>query len=83
MTDAEFFAGLTGGQNDFARAVAARRSTGRPSCLIGGLAINRYVGPVVSLDADFAVAASESLAEALRTARFAVEEFANELRGSP
>ena len=28
MSDAEFFTGLTGGQNDFAQAVAALRATG-------------------------------------------------------
>ena len=35
MIDAEFFAELTGGQNDFARAVEALRATGRAFCLKG------------------------------------------------
>ncbi len=35
MSDAEFFAELTGGQNDFARAVEALRAARRPFCLIG------------------------------------------------
>ena len=79
MSDAEFFAGLTGGQNDFARAVAALRGTGRAFCLIGGLAINHYVEPVVTLDADFAVAASGGVADALRAAGFSVEELPHSL----
>jgi hypothetical protein len=79
MSDAEFFAGLTGGQNDFARAVVALRATGRAFCLIGGLAINHYVEPVVTLDADFAVAASGGGADALRAAGFSVEEFPHSL----
>lgn len=79
MSDAEFFAGLTGDQNDFARAVAALRATGRGFCLIGGLAINHYVEPVVTLDADFAVAASGGVADALRAAGFSVEEFPHSL----
>jgi hypothetical protein len=80
MSDAEFFAGLTGGQNDFARAVAALRATRRDFCLIGGLAINHYVEPVVTLDADFAVAASGGVALALRNAGFLVEEFPHSLK---
>lgn len=79
MSDAEFFAGLTGGQNDFARTVAALRATGRAFCLIGGLAINHCVEPVVTLDADFAVAASGGVADALRIAGFSVEEFPHSL----
>ena len=79
MSDAEFFAGLTGGQNDFARAVAAMRAAGRAFCLIGGLALNHYVDPVVTLDAAFAVAASGGVADALRAAGFAVEEFPHSL----
>ena len=75
MSDAEFFAGLTGGQQDFARAVEALRTANRPFCLIGGLAINHYVEPVVTLDADFALAASSGVAEALGKAGFEVEEF--------
>jgi len=79
MTEAEFFAGLTGGQNDFARAVAALRATGQPFCLIGGLAINHYVEPLVTLDADFAVAAVAGIGEALTAAGFAVQEFPHSL----
>lgn len=79
MSDEEFFAGLTGGQNDFARAVAALRGTGHAFCLIGGLAINHYIEPMVTLDADFAVAATSGIADALRAAGFLVEEFPHSL----
>jgi len=54
MSDAEFLAGLTGGENDFARAVAALRAIGRAFCLIDGLAVHHYVEPVATLDPDFA-----------------------------
>jgi hypothetical protein len=40
-----------GGASDFARLVAACELFG-PYCLIGGLAVNCYVEPVYTLDAD-------------------------------
>jgi hypothetical protein len=47
-----------GGATDFARLIAACESYG-PYCLIGGLAVNCYVEPVYTLDADIvAIAAS-------------------------
>jgi len=79
MTDAEFFTGLTGEQNDFARAVQALRGAGAGFCLIGGLAVNHYFDPMVTLDADFAVAARGGVAGALRAAGFEVEEFPHSL----
>ncbi len=75
MSDAEFLAALTGHDSDLKRAVGALRVTGQPFCLIGGLAVNHYVEPVVTLDADFAIAASTGVAGALRAAGFVVEEF--------
>jgi hypothetical protein len=45
------------GATDFARLVAACESFG-PYCLIGGLAVNCYVEPVYTLDADFVLVAS-------------------------
>jgi hypothetical protein len=50
-----------GGSTDFARLIAACESFG-PYCLIGGLAVNCYVEPVYTLDADFVVIAA-SLAD--------------------
>ena len=46
-----------GGASDFARAIAACESFG-PYCLIGGLAVNCYVEPVYTLDADIVVVAA-------------------------
>ena len=43
-----------GGATDFARVIAACETFG-PYCLIGGLAVNCYVDPVYTLDADLAV----------------------------
>ena len=46
-----------GGATDFVRLIAACESFG-PYCLIGGLAVNCYVEPVYTLDADIVVIAS-------------------------
>lgn len=46
-----------GGATDFARLIAACESFG-PYCLIGGLAVNCYVEPVYTLDADLVVVSS-------------------------
>jgi len=46
-----------GGASDFARVIAACESFG-PYCLIGGLAVNCYVEPVYTLDADIVVVAA-------------------------
>jgi hypothetical protein len=46
-----------GGATRFAQVIQACESSG-PSCLIGGLAVNWYVEPVYTLDADIVVAAS-------------------------
>src|SRR5580658_2097544 len=58
MTAAEAYELTThGGATDFARVIAACQSFG-PYCLIGGLAVNCYVEPVYTLDADIVVIAS-------------------------
>src|SRR3984885_14445473 len=46
-----------GGATDFAQLIAACESFG-PYCLIGGLAVNCYVEPVYTLDADLVVIAA-------------------------
>lgn len=79
MSGAEFFAGLTGGQNDLAIAVEALSKTRQPFCLIGGLAVNHYVEAVVTLDADFAIAGSGDAAPVLRAAGFDVRELAHSI----
>ena len=75
MTEGEFFAGIIGSDSDLKRAVEALRSTGQKFCLIGGLAVNHYAEPMVTLDADFAISADAGIAEALRGYGFVVEAF--------
>lgn len=58
MTAAEAYELTTrGGATDFARLIAACEMVG-PYCLIGGLAVNCYVEPVYTLDADVVAIAS-------------------------
>ena len=80
MTSERFLAGLTGHDNDFPLVAEALKAAGEPFCLIGGLAVNHYVEPVVTLDADFAVAGHAQTAQALYRERgFEVEEHPHSL----
>jgi hypothetical protein len=65
-----------GGATDFARLIAACESFG-PYCLIGGLAVNCYVEPVYTLDADIVLIASgvSLLCAYLETQGFKIEEY--------
>jgi len=64
-----------GGATDFARVIAACESFG-PYCLIGGLAVNCFVEPVYTLDADLVVVASSlsSLSAYLQEHGFRAEQ---------
>jgi len=65
MTETEIFESVTnGGSSDFALLVQILQNHGR-WCLVGGLAVNCYVEPVFTIDADIVVTASELAA--LRT----------------
>lgn len=67
-----------GGTTDFARLIRLCESFG-PYCLIGGLAVNCYVEPVYTLDADLVII-SETLPDvigALRREGFSIEEYAH------
>jgi hypothetical protein len=77
MTEAQFLAGLTGHDSDLHLAIAALRDCGHPFCLIGGFAVYHYFEPVVTFDADFAVAGSAGLVEAFTARGFGVESFAH------
>lgn len=81
MSEEEFLAALTGHDSDLKLAIAALQSTGQAFCIIGGLAVNHYVEPVVTLDADFAITASAGVVEALASRGFQVTEFANSING--
>ena len=80
MTDGEAFSAITGSGDDFAQVVALCESLG-DYCLIGGLAINAYVEPVYTMDADFVLAAGQlsAVQTALARAGFAIEEFPHSL----
>jgi hypothetical protein len=81
MTESEVFESVTGsGSSDFAVLVKILNQHG-PWCLIGGLAVNCYVEPVYTLDADIVVVSSELLGikEDLAVAGFSLEEFAHSL----
>jgi hypothetical protein len=65
MTAAMAFDQISGGGDDFRHVVMLCESVG-DYCLIGGLAINCYVEPVYTLDADFALAATHFAAIRLR-----------------
>jgi hypothetical protein len=73
-----------GGATDFARLIAACQAFG-PYCLIGGLAVNCYVEPVYTLDADLVVIASRlpELTEQLRQEGFQTEQHPHSLNIFP
>jgi len=84
MTASEVFEAVTGsGSSDFATLVAILKRRGA-WCLIGGLAVNCYVEPVYTLDADIVVAASElsAIKGDLMHAGFSVEEFPHSLNAT-
>ncbi|MDQ2937242.1 MAG: hypothetical protein M3R67_07015 [Acidobacteriota bacterium] len=81
MTASEIFESVTGsGSSDFATLVRILDRHGR-WCLIGGLAVNCYVEPVYTLDADVVVASSElsAIVAELVESGFSVEEFPHSL----
>jgi hypothetical protein len=81
MTATEVFESVTnGGSSDFALLVRILDRHG-PWCLIGGLAVNCYVEPVFTMDADIVVFSSELpaiQAELIENA-FTVEEHAHSI----
>jgi hypothetical protein len=77
MTASEIFESITGsGSSDFAVLAKILNKHGN-WCLIDGLAVNCYVEPVYTLDADIVVVASElpSIKEGLVSAGFSVQDF--------
>ena len=76
MNEREFLNRAANGQGDFLSEVLALLETRTSFCLIGGLAVNAYAEPVVSLDMDVVVIADQldRLVEVLQT-RFAIRRF--------
>ncbi len=81
MTAEEIYESVTnGGSSDFAQVVGVLERHG-PWCLIGGLAVNCYVEPVYTIDADI-VAVADNLAairHELSAAGFGLEQFPHSL----
>lgn len=78
MTDKEFMRALANGEADIVQILLdmlARTNT--PYCIIGGLAVNAYAEPVVSLDLDIVVIAgnTEVICEQARQQGMKVEQF--------
>ena len=81
MTAEEIYESVTnGGASDFA-AVAGIVERHGPWCLIGGLAVNSYVEPVYTVDADIVVVAQHlaAIADELTGAGFRLEQFPHSL----
>jgi Nucleotidyl transferase AbiEii toxin, Type IV TA system len=81
MTASEVFESVTGsGSSDFAILVGILNKHGS-WCLIGGLAVNSYVEPVYTLDADIVTISSELpvIKRELTAAGFSIEEFPHSL----
>src|SRR5438132_3358423 len=81
MTETEVFESVShGGATDFSSAIEICRRHG-PFCLIGGLAVNCYVTPVFTMDADLVLASCvlEAVSAELLDAGFVIQEFRHSL----
>lgn len=80
MTASAAFESVSGSGDDLAQVVAVCESL-HDYCLIGGLAINCYVEPVYTMDADFALASSHlaTVKRRLLELRFSVEDHEHSL----
>ncbi len=81
MTDKTFFNGLSRSSTDIVQKILSLLESNRIDyCLIGGLAVNAYVEPVVSLDLDIVIAFNQ-IARIREGAKgqFRVEEFPHSL----
>jgi hypothetical protein len=84
MTALEVFESVTGsGGSDFALLVRILNGHG-PWCLIGGLAVNCYVEPVFTVDADIVVmsAVLDVIQNGLVEAGFSLEKFPHSLNAT-
>ena len=78
MTGKEFLHFLANGQSDIVQILLdIIAETASPYCVIGGLAVNAYVEPVVSLDVDIVIAVKdvEATCRAAETQGLKVERF--------
>ncbi len=84
MTAKEFQKLVTGDESDFLdRFLALLRDLKADFCVIGGLAVNAYIEPIVTLDCDVVVAAAQlAELEAVLRQQFRVERFEHSLNVS-
>jgi len=78
MTNKEFINSLANGKSDIIQILLdIICKTGSRYCLIGGLAVNAYVEPVVSLDLDIVVAVEDvgAICKEVKERGLKVEEF--------
>jgi hypothetical protein len=78
MTGKEFFNSVANGEVDILQLLLDMlKNTGTDYCVIGGLAVNAYAEPVVSLDLDLVVVSARmpELVDAAAAAGMNVEEF--------
>jgi len=78
MTGRAFFNAVTNGQTDLLQVLLSLlEETGASYCIIGGLAVNAYAEPVVSLDLGMVVVADDAvrLCEAAAAKGLQVREF--------
>ena len=80
MTASAAFESISGSGDDFQQVVAVCDAL-QDYCLIGGLAINCYVEPVYTMDADFALAAAhlQTVAARLGGLGFKIEDHEHSL----
>ncbi len=81
MTDKEFFKKIANGKDDFLQEFVDILNKGKVSfCVIGGLGVNAYAEPVVSLDLDVVIVSEkiDVLLPRLKK-KFKLEEFANSI----
>jgi hypothetical protein len=78
MTGKEFLNSLANGQSDIVQILLdIIAETGSRYCVIGGLAVNAYVEPVVSLDVDIVIAVNDvkAICRAAERGGLKVEQF--------
>lgn len=78
MTSKEFLNSLANGQSDIIQIfLSIITEIGSPYCVIGGLAVNAYVEPVVSLDIDIVITVKnvEAICRAAERRGLKVESF--------
>ena len=78
MTGKTFLNGVTNSRKDIVQLLLSLlQETGSAYCVIGGLAVNAYAEPVVSLDLDLVVVSDriETLREAARSKGMKVQQF--------